>query len=159
MVCVRKFACSQGTEASLGLPLPVLFAAWLLTGCATSTIESRRLERPTAYDALSPEQRQLVDQGRIRVGMSEDAVYLAWGPPAEVREADTEDGRVVVWVYRGAWLKETGYWVTPQINPDPRLLVERYRDREYRTQPFVRAEVRFSQGCVIRWRDFPRPPD
>ncbi len=49
------------------------------TGCATSTIESRSRERAAAYAALSPEWRDLVSHGQIKVGMPMDAVYVAWG--------------------------------------------------------------------------------
>ena len=47
----------------------LLVASLLLTGCATSTIESRRRERFAAYSTLSPEHRLVVDAGQIKVGM------------------------------------------------------------------------------------------
>ncbi len=33
------------------------------------------------YQSLTPEQQQLVSQGRIENGMSQQAVFLAWGAP------------------------------------------------------------------------------
>src|SRR2546426_160484 len=59
-------------------------AGALLSGCATSTIESRKKERYNAYTELSAEQRSAVDAGQIKVGMPKDAVYIAWGKPHQV---------------------------------------------------------------------------
>src|SRR6266704_2114952 len=57
----------------------VLIAALTLCGCATSTIQTRKQERSAAYAELPAETRSLVDQGKIKVGMSLEAVYIAWG--------------------------------------------------------------------------------
>ena len=59
-----------------------LLGLLLFTGCATSTVESRKKERPAAYNALSAEDRELVDKGQIKTGMSQDGVYIAGGPQA-----------------------------------------------------------------------------
>ena len=60
------------------MKLVVLFVCVLLAGCATSTIESRKKERAATYGALPLEQKEFVDKGQIKVGMSQDAVYIAW---------------------------------------------------------------------------------
>ena len=60
-----------------------------LAGCATSSVESRRKERSSAYTSLSPEMKALVDQGRIQVGMPMDAVYIAWGKPAQILQNES----------------------------------------------------------------------
>src|SRR6186713_451559 len=52
-----------------------------LTGC--TTVETRIAERPEAFRRLSPTDQTLVQQGRVRDGMSRDAVYIAWGPPSQ----------------------------------------------------------------------------
>ena len=69
----------------------------LATGCTTT--ETRIAERPEAYRALSPNDQALVQQGKIREGMSQDAVYIAWGPPSS-RLPGRNRGRIVeTWIY------------------------------------------------------------
>jgi outer membrane murein-binding lipoprotein Lpp len=71
--------------------------ALLLAGC--STVSSRIEGNRAAFDQLSPKDQALVSQGRIAPGMSQQAVYIAWGQPQQkaigmVREIATES-----WVY------------------------------------------------------------
>ncbi len=69
----------------------------LLGGCTTT--ESRIAERPEAFHHLSPSDQTLVTEGRIREGLSQDAVYIAWGPPSE-RAPGRNRGRIVeTWIY------------------------------------------------------------
>jgi hypothetical protein len=122
-----------------------LFLLLLLTACATSSIPKREHERAAAYAQLSPEMRALVDQGQIKVGMPADAVYIAWGPPAQVLQNETQAGASTVWLYEGGWLEETRYW-------SRRRLLNDYQPRTY-----VRAEVVFSNGVVSEWLTLPQP--
>ena len=122
--------------ASLGL---------LLVGCATSTVESRKHERPADYTALPQEQKALVDEGKIKVGMSPDAVRLAWGPPADVVESETAQGHTTVWVYLGQWAEEQRYWIGRRLESD------------YYPRSYVRAEIIFQNGTVTSWRTLPKP--
>ena len=55
-----------------------------LIGCATSTLEKRKAEKRVSYERLAPEFKAFVDEGQIQTGMTEDAVYMAWGKPAEI---------------------------------------------------------------------------
>src|SRR5262245_16535517 len=55
-----------------------LLAALLFSGCATSTIETRKHERYAAYAELPAEQKAAADTGQLKVGMPMDAVYIAW---------------------------------------------------------------------------------
>ena len=71
--------------------------ALALSGC--STISSRIDANRAAFDQLPPEQRALVSQGNIQAGMSQEAVYIAWGQPqgkavGMVRGVPTE-----TWIY------------------------------------------------------------
>ena len=84
----------------------LVLLGWLVfLGCSTPTVESRKKERPAEYSALPDEQKRLVDKGQIKVGMNSDAVYLAWGPPAEILENESESGHVTTWIYHGQWLE------------------------------------------------------
>src|SRR6266540_708484 len=85
-------------------------AGALLSGCATSTIESRKKERYHAYSELSVEQRAAVDAGQIKVGMPKDAVYIAWGKPHQILANESSAGKQEVWIYMGTYLQSYNYW-------------------------------------------------
>src|SRR5881394_1186861 len=83
----------------------------VLSGCATAPkLEKRREERSAAYSSLSPEFRALVDQGRIKVGMPMDAVYIAWGKPSQVVSGESTEGPVVTWLYHETYYEYYPYY-------------------------------------------------
>ena len=139
---------------SLFLAISLLFA-----GCVTrSTIESRRTERLSAYNSLAPEEKQLVDQGQVKMGMTSDAVYIAWGPPSETLESeDPQQGRISTWRYYGSWMQESRYWAYRESGRGPDLYLERYLVTDYHPRDYVRAEIHFQNGRVLSWRTLPRP--
>jgi len=128
-------------------PLLLLTAALLLAGCATSTISSRKQERAAGYAALSPEFQALVSEGQIRRGMSEDAVYIAWGKPAQILHQEDQQGLATTWIYEGGWMEETRYWYRNQRTPQT----------DYQPRTYVRAEIIFVKGVVDSWRTLPQP--
>jgi len=68
-----------------------------LTSC--STVGTRISGHPEIYQSLSPQDQALVSRGQIRVGMSQNAVWLAWGSP-EQRAIGNMRGRLAeTWVY------------------------------------------------------------
>jgi hypothetical protein len=131
----------------------------VLIGCKTSTIESRRVEKSAAYQALTPEEKKLVDEGQIQMGMSADAVYIAWGAPSEILQEETpQTGKVTSWRYYGTWMQETRYWAyreTRRSHGD--LALERYLISDYNPRDYVRAEINLKDGKVVSWRTLPRP--
>jgi len=135
----------------------VVLVAFLVQGCATSTIVNRRQEKLAAYNALPAAQRELVDHGQIQVGMGQDAVYIAWGPPEQVLEEETQEGHTVTWLYHGQWMQESQYWNYREVSRGGTVFMERYPDREYDPRDYVRAEIIFAGGKVVRWRTLPRP--
>lgn len=127
----------------------VLLSLVLLGGCATtSTIPSRERERAEAYASFSPEIKSMVDQGRIKAGMTMDAVYIAWGAPEEVLQSGNAQGEFTTWVYRGSFLEETRYWVGRRYP---------YLAHDYEPRTYVRAEIVFANGLVQSWRTLPQP--
>ena len=85
--------------------LPLLALALftlLLAGCATSaTMRQKRLEaNPEIYADLSEEERSLVSQGRLREGMSKEAVLLARGYPPVHHTPSTAANTWTYWVGR-----------------------------------------------------------
>ena len=123
----------------------MLLAGLVLAGCATSTVMSRKQERYAAYEALTPEMRGLVDQGQIKVGMTMDAVYIAWGPAGRVLQGENEAGKTTTWVYYGSYVQEVRYWG--------------YRNLHYDYYPtsYVRAQVVFVDGVVKSWQTYGAP--
>ena len=77
--------------------LPTIAGALFFTGC--STPESRISEHREIYAALSPRQQQLVTQGQIAPGMSENAVWLAWGSPEQKVNGYARGHATQTWVY------------------------------------------------------------
>jgi hypothetical protein len=65
--------------------------ALFAVSCA-SPIERRVTKNPQMFNKLTSEQQQSVQQGRVKEGMSRDAVYLAWGHPSAVSNG-SRDGR------------------------------------------------------------------
>lgn len=124
-----------------------LLGVLLLTGCATSTIESRRRERAEGFAALTPELQALVKEGQIRRGMTPDAVYIAWGKPAQILQREDQQGVVTVWLYHGGWLEETRYWTYHSRAPI----------NDYQPRTYVSAEIIFVDGVVQSWRTLPQP--
>jgi hypothetical protein len=122
-----------------------LLVVVFLVGCATPSVESRKQERYAAYQALSPEMKAAVDHGSIKAGMPMDAVYIAWGQPAQVLQAGNGGGESVTWLYEGGYLEETRYWGYRRVHYD------------YNPRSYVRAEIVFVNGVVKEWRTLPQP--
>jgi len=72
-------------------------ALLLFGGC--STPQTRISERPEVYQRLSSTDQALVAQGRIREGMSQDAVYIAWGAPNQRAVGRNRGSAVETWIY------------------------------------------------------------
>jgi len=133
-------------------------AACVIAGCATpSTVESRRTERLQAYETLPSDQRALVDQGQIKVGMPEDAVFIAWGKPDQVLQSEDASGRRVTWLYLGTTTDEYvgwRYYSTPGPNGS---YYSRRLERDFNVREYVSAELIFRDGRLESWRTLPRP--
>jgi hypothetical protein len=81
------------------LTLGIAASALTLTSC--STTESRISEHPEIYNTLSPKDQALVQQGKIRSGMSQDAVWLAWGSPDQKAAGSMRGRETETWIYVG----------------------------------------------------------
>jgi hypothetical protein len=69
----------------------------MLIGC--STTESRIKEHHDLFASLSPRDQELVNRGEIRVGMSENAVWLAWGSPDQKSVGAMRGRQTATWLY------------------------------------------------------------
>ena len=133
--------------ASWSIIVLVLAAA----GC--STPETRSKEKQAAFDMLSPKQKADVLGGKVVVGMSADAVYIAFGPPDRVSKGGGTDR----WIYTKPEFYDIPHWryrcvqradgrmaAIPEYDP---LQMKRYVDA---------LEVTFKKGRVVDWKKFDR---
>ena len=142
--------------------LAIVVWGLLAVGCSTEgTIASRRQQRASAYSALSAEDRAAVDQGQVRAGMSEDAVFIAWGPPAQVLRAGNSGGEELVrWLYENVVTDSYHYWNSyPSSKRSGRYWSDRTAETAYDFRNYVSAEVIFRGGKVDSWQTLPRPAE
>lgn len=137
----------------------ILLGSLSLTGCATSTIESRRHERLAAYNALSPEHRLAADAGRIEAGMPMDAVYIAWGKPSQIVPGEPSQGVTVTWLYRGTYKENQSFWSDYDRWHDSGYYTAPYATHDSHPRSYLRAEVRFAGGVVKEWYSLPGAGD
>ncbi|HEX4665483.1 MAG TPA: hypothetical protein VH207_02695 [Chthoniobacterales bacterium] len=71
--------------------------ALVLSGC--STVGTRIDAHRAAFDQLPPEEKALVSQGKIQGGMSQEAVYIAWGQPQQKAVGMVHGVATETWVY------------------------------------------------------------
>lgn len=90
------------------LSLPTLAKALLclavvvgLSSCS-SPLERRIANNPTLYQKLADSDKVLINQGRIREGMTKEAVFLSWGRPDQVAEGSAKGVKSEKWTYMGS---------------------------------------------------------
>ncbi len=82
--------------------LIAISAGLFLASCAPTTPLGRIQQQPEKFAALSPKQQELVQQGQIDRGMSQDAVFIAWGSPASVFQGSNNGRPTERWDYAGS---------------------------------------------------------
>ena len=131
--------------------------ALIVAGCASSTIEKRKRENYGAYSGLPSDIQSAVDQGQVKVGMSPEAVYIAWGKPSQVLTNESSQGTFVTWLYQGNRLKSYHYWTYHTYLSDGYSWGHPYLATSYFPVEYVSAEVTFRDGLVAEWRTLPAP--
>jgi outer membrane protein assembly factor BamE (lipoprotein component of BamABCDE complex) len=91
-----------------------LVALVLFAGC--QTVDTRIKEKPSVFAGLDKTTQDMIKQGIIGIGYTEDMVYLALGSPDQIRESVTTSGRTLIWIYNsytnyydGAYMGYYGY--------------------------------------------------
>jgi hypothetical protein len=79
------------------LTLCLSASALILPGC--STTETRISDHPEIFQTLSPRDQELVKAGKIREGMSQNAVWVAWGSPDQKATGVARGNPVETWIY------------------------------------------------------------
>jgi hypothetical protein len=82
---------------SRALVLGMLGGVLVFAGCATT--ESRISDHPEIFNSLSPSDQALVREGKIRAGMSQNAVWLAWGSPEQKAVGNMRGRATETWIY------------------------------------------------------------
>ncbi len=128
------------------------------SACKTPTVESRKTERSDAYSKLSSEDRVLVDRGQVGVGMTPDAVYIAWGKPDQVLHSGSAEGVYETWLYQGSTLKRRHSWQFREAqDQNGRVFFVRSFEPDYYSQEYIKAEIRFFEGKVKDWKTLGSP--
>lgn len=70
--------------------------AWV-SGC--STPQTRIAQQPDLFNRLTPEQQQLIREGKVGIGFDMDMVKLAIGEPDRIHERIDATGKSEVWSY------------------------------------------------------------
>lgn len=85
------------------LRLRLVLAVLAALGCVqcSSTPQSRIEKNPGLFLKLNARDRQLVQSGSVREGMSRDAVFLAWGRPDSVSVGANRGRQKESWTYFG----------------------------------------------------------
>ncbi|SKB02905.1 hypothetical protein SAMN02745166_03710 [Prosthecobacter debontii] len=97
------------TLFNLGRALLALVGAVGLMSCA-SPIERRISSNPEIYSKLSDSDKVLINQGRIREGLSKEGVFLAWGRPDNVAAGSQKGVKTEKWTYLGSQPVYTDNW-------------------------------------------------
>lgn len=84
-------------KVSRALSLVAVCGALLFAGC--STTQTRINDHPEIFQSLSPNDQALVSRGEIRPGMSQNAVWLAWGNPDQKLPGNVHGRPAETWVY------------------------------------------------------------
>ncbi|HEY4285299.1 MAG TPA: hypothetical protein VGM62_19730 [Chthoniobacterales bacterium] len=87
----------NGRTICRGFTLAVAAGAMVLSGC--STVEYRIKDNPQVFQSLPPRDQELVNRGQIRIGMSTDGAWLAWGSPDQKIRGAMKGGETETWIY------------------------------------------------------------
>ena len=79
------------------LTFGVAVSALIMTSCETT--ENRISKNPEIYQRLSANDQALVIRGQIRPGMSQNAVWLAWGSPERKIMGNMRGHTTETWIY------------------------------------------------------------
>jgi hypothetical protein len=123
-------------------------SALLFTSCGTPG--TRISQQPGIYQGLSSRDQALVSQGQIRLGMSMDAVWLAWGTPEQKVPGYGRGRPTETWVYL-RYETPPSYGGPYYYGPfDWSYIPPKF--------PYPSKGVTFADGRVVFFRHLPSPP-
>ncbi|MCB1225759.1 MAG: hypothetical protein KDK99_08130 [Verrucomicrobiales bacterium] len=146
-----------------------LAAAALLTGILASCaapVERRITHNPELFSQLSSEDQALVRQGKLREGMTKEAVFLAAGRPNRVESGRKAGKSYERWTYEGqrpVWINNYGAgwggwgwggWGGPYCNGGLGGWYNQGPSVAY--VPYDAASVDFVNEKVVGWSSSPK---
>ncbi|NCD33606.1 MAG: hypothetical protein EOL87_09370 [Spartobacteria bacterium] len=75
--------------------------ALVLTGC--NTTDGRIKKNQVVFDSLDPDIQELIKQGQVDIGFTEEMVFMAWGQPDRVYIRKTAESSRTVWSYTDSY--------------------------------------------------------
>jgi outer membrane protein assembly factor BamE (lipoprotein component of BamABCDE complex) len=81
------------------LPGLILVFAGVVLFAGCSTPDSRIEKNPEVFDRCTPQQQELIKQGKIAIGFDEEMVRLALGDPNRITTRTDASGQSEVWYY------------------------------------------------------------
>ena len=90
------------------LTFGVALSALITTSCETT--ENRISKNPEIYQRLSANDQAVVSRGQIRPGMSQNAVWLAWGSPERKITGNMRGHATETWIYITYETAPYPYW-------------------------------------------------
>jgi hypothetical protein len=134
----------------------LLLGVGLLAATGCQNFEHRMKQKAALVATLDDATQARLRAGEIRIGDSEDLVYLARGKPDEKKLTTTASGETTTWVYNRYWQEyrgETAGGFQPRVRRDPTTgATTTYMEPVYRpvysdrTQAVLR--VTFTDGKV-----------
>jgi hypothetical protein len=153
---VRQPVCWCGRRADAVLrPLRITSLVCVglgvvLLGCQTAGPHLHSQADRAAYAQLSSEDRLLVDNGRLKAGMTPETVKLTWGKPNVTRAVVADGKERIVWLYYGTRWVDQPTWESVYTGRYGQPCLEY---RVYRVGiPFVRARAVFEGDRLIDWQ-------
>ena len=139
--------------------LLALLVAASAVSCAP-TRDQRIASNAAYFQSLSPTDQVLVRQGAVRIGLPQDAVYLALGDPDRIGESVPASGKPrTTWTYLGYRpVYSRTYWpVMPVVDRCGRVYYYHNPGPEIYYIPYVRSKIHFTNRLVSGWEtDHPR---
>lgn len=77
----------------------LLLLAGLVAWSGCSTPDTRIAKQPELFNRLTPEQQQLIREGKVGIGFDMEMVKLAIGDPDRIHERIDANGKEEVWSY------------------------------------------------------------
>lgn len=118
---------------------------------ACSTPESRMRDHPAAVSRMRPADRQLAAEGRIRPGMSKEAVSIAWDRPDEIQRGYVRGRVSETWIYIATDTEDYPSYSCFPYGFGHRFFYHEIYHPILVTRRYVQRMVTFENGRVVAW--------
>ncbi len=122
--------------------LLILTSTLLLLACSSPA--SRIKKNPELFASFPPEHQALIQEGRIAIGFTPEAVEMALGPANRVYTRETSDSQSEVWSYSRIEYRSRPQYTTVNVGgrvTTARVDVDESREVEVLRVEFVRGQV------------------